>query len=131
MAKKLSKGGLKLVAGGPGRRPMAWRVTHPALSQAYAFTPGVATFVEPADLAWFKDPENLGGREFEVVAPDAAPAGQAPHGGRSGASGSPGTPAGGSPSGGSAGASGAADKNTGGSAGVPADTKTALAADKS
>ena len=119
MAKKLSKGGLKLVAGGPGRRPMAWRVTHPDLSQAYAFTPGVPTFVEPADLAWFKDPDNLGGRVLEVVPPDAAPVGQAPHSGRSGASGG----AGGSPSGGSAGAAGAADKDV-------AD-KTAPAADKS
>jgi hypothetical protein len=70
MAKKLSKGGLNLVAGGPGIRPMVWRVTDRELSRTYTFTPGVATFVEPEDLAWFQDPDNLGGRVFEVVPPE-------------------------------------------------------------
>ena len=70
MAKKLDKGGLKLVAGGPGRRPMVWRVTAAGLSRTYTFTPGVATYVEPEDLSWFADPDNLGERVLEVVAPE-------------------------------------------------------------
>lgn len=127
MAKKLSKGGLKLVSGGPGRRPMAWRVSHPALSQTYAFTPGVPTYVETEDLAWFMDPDNLGGRVFEVVAPDAAPASPAAHGGRGTAAGSTGTGAGG----GSTGGSGAAEKTTDKDAEKTVDSKTAPDADKS
>jgi len=73
MAKKLGRGGLKLVSGGPGRRPMVWRVSAPGLSRTYTFVPGAPTFVEPEDLAWFGNPDNTEGRVFEVVAPEADP----------------------------------------------------------
>lgn len=77
MAKKLNKGGLKLVAGGPGRRPMVWRVTAPGLSRTYTFTPGVVTYVDPEDEGWFADPDNTEGRVFEVVPAEADPASSA------------------------------------------------------
>lgn len=116
MAKKASKGGLKLVAGGPGRRPMTWRVSdQPALSQGYTFVPGVPTFVEPGDVPWFEDLENTGGRVFEVVPPDGAPVAQTAPVAR-GSAGQGATPASGGASGALAGATGGAHT------GKPADT---------
>jgi hypothetical protein len=74
---------------GADGKPLVWEISkQPALSrEVYLFVPGAEVEVSDSDAAWLMNPQNTGGRVFELVdqagqsaAPQGVPQGQATEG---------------------------------------------------
>lgn len=74
---------------GADGKPLVWEISkQPALArEVYLFVPGAEVEVSDSDAAWLMNPQNTGGRVFELVgqagqgaAPQGAPQGQAAEG---------------------------------------------------